>query len=522
MVSGAGAMAAAVVERVPALETELAARSTNAVQTDAVLGRLCRVVRDVLGVSRASVLVLQGPSTLVPVVSVARDDHDEMWQRFRGVRPVTLALTSDAAAALRRETVVVIPDAEASPLVPAEWRHAFALTSLAVVPLHVDGRPWGALVVDDGDRRHEFNLKDVRTLAELAALATTAISAAECAAVAAAEAALRTALRESAARLHSTSDLAEAVDGVAPFLLGASGFELLDAALAKAGLAKALKVATTSGYDADALRQLRNGHDEAVSSDGRLLVPLRGASGLLGLLVLRSHGSAAKRLDLVHEVADRFAATIEQVAAAERAAAVAADTEHASVRLTVARQAIGRALRTFRGVGYANGGPTLFSVSSANHARRALEDLDEVRQVLTAQSTTPALAPALKALLDAVPARTYELAWTTHGTPRPVAPDAEIACLRTALRFANLVRESRGRILAVRLSFTQDGVECQLSSNGLLRDPAAVAGETGCADLVGPWVREIGGTAEFEANDSAFSVRLILPNPQAPHRARTR
>lgn len=522
MSSGAGAAAAAVVERVPALETDVTARSANLVQTDAVLGRLCRVVRDVLGVSRASVLVFQGPASLVPVVSVARDEHDELWQRFRGVRPVAVELSNEAAAALRREAVVVIQDAARSPLVPADWRKAFALTSLAVVPLHVDGRPWGALVVDDGDRRHEFGPKDVRTLAELAALATTAISAAECAAVAAAEAALRTALRESATRLNAALDLAEAVDGVAPFLLGASGFELIGAALVKAGLARTLKVATTSGYDADALRQLRNGADEAVSSDGRLLVPLRGVSGLLGVLVLRSHGSAAKRLDLVHEVADRFAATIEQVAAAERAAAVAADTEHAAIRLTVARQAIGRALRTFRGVGYAAGGPTLFSVSSANHARRALEDLEEVRQVLAAQSTSPALATALKSLLDSIPARPFEIAWTTNGTPRPVAPDAEIACLRTALRFANLVRESRGRILAVRLSFTQDGVECLLSSNGLLRDPAAVAGETGCADLVGPWVREIGGIAEFEANDSAFSVRLVLPNMPAPHRARTR
>lgn len=522
MSHGAGASAMAVAERVPALETELGARSSNAVQTDAVLGRLCRVVRDVLGVSRVSILVFDGPASLVPVISVAREEHDELWQRFRAVRPAAVELNSDAAAALRRETVVVIPDAASSPLVPADWRKAFALTSLAVVPLHVDGRPWGALVVDNGERRHEFGPKDVRTLAELAALATTAISATECAAVAAAEAALRTALRESATRLHSTLDLAEAVDGVAPFLLGASGFELIGASLAKSGLAKAMRVATTTSSDPDALRQLRNGADQAVSSDGRLLVPLRGLSGLLGVLVLRSHGSAAKRLDLVHEVADRFAATIEQVAASERAVAVAADTEHAAVRLTVARQAIGRALRTFRGVGYANGGPTLFSVSSANHARRALEDLEEVRQVLAAQSTSPALATALKSLLDSVPARTYELSWTTHGTPRTVAPDAEIACLRTALRFANLVRESRGRILAVRLSFTPDGVECQLSSNGLLRDPAAVAGEHGCADLVGPWVREIGGTADFEANETAFSVRLNLPSLATQHRARTR
>lgn len=520
MAAGVGAAVSAVVERPAAIERDLGTHAPFAAQTDAVLGRLCRVVRDVLGVARATVLVFQDPATLVPAVSVSREDHDELWQRFGTMRPVTLDLTHDAAAALRRNEVVVIPDAEASPLVPAEWRNAFGLTSLAVAPLLVDGRPWGALVVDDVEQRHEFGAKDVRTLGELAGLAASAIAAAECAAIAAAEAALRIALRESATRLNTALDLAEAVDGVAPFLLDASGFELIGAGLVKSGLAKTLKVATTNGIDSDTVRLLRNGAGEAVSHDGRLLVPLRGVQGLLGVLVLRSHGSAPKRLELVHEVADRFAATIEQVSAAERAAATAADTEHATARIALARQAIGRTLRTFRGVGYANGGPTLFSVSSTNHARRALEDLDEVRQVLAAQSTSPALAAALKALLEGVPQRTYELAWTTNGSPRPVASEAEIACLRTALRFANLVRESRGRILAVRLSFTQDSVECLLSSNGLLRDPGA--GETVVSELAGSWIRDIGGTAEFEATDDAFSVRLTLPNLNAPHRARTR
>lgn len=520
MSSGAGVVAAAVAHRAEAFDGDLGVRSANTVQTDAVLGRLCRVVRDVLGVSRATVLVFEDPTTLVPAVSVAREAHDELWQRFRGMRPITLDLDDEVLAALRRENVLVIPDAEASGLVPEEWRKAFCLTSLAVVPMHVDGRLWGALVVDDPEGRHEFGAKDERTLVELAALATTAISATECAAVAASEAALRTAVRESASRLSTSNDLAESVDGVAPFLLGASGFELIGAALVKSGLARALKVATTTGYDGEALRRLRNGADQAVSSDGRLLVPLRGVQGLLGILVLRSSGSAAKRLDLVHEVADRFASTIEQVAAGERAVQHAADTEHAAMRLTLARQVIGRTLRAFRGAGYASGGPTLFSVSSTNQVRRALEDLDEVRQVLAAQSTSPSLVTALKSLLDAVPGREFEVAWATNGTARPVSPEAEIAFLRTSLRFATLVRASRGRLLAVRLTFTADGVECVLSSDGLLRDSDGDAASA--SELVGPWVREIGGTSEFEATDTAFSVRLSLSNVPAPLRARSR
>lgn len=498
MAAGAGVAAAAVAA--PPARDSYDGRSANFVQTDAVLGRLCRVVRDVLGLARATVLVFADPATLVPAVSDADDVAD--------IRPLSFGLPADAAAALRGETAFAVPGTAFD----GDWVAAYGLTSYAVVPLHVDGRPWGALLADDNGLARDFTPRDLGTLTELAGLATVAISAAECAAVASAEAALRTAVRESSGLLHATLDLGEAVDGVAPFLLGASGFEPTGATILDPSLAARLGVPTTGGYEADALRRLRHGAGEVVSSDGRLLVPLRNHHGLFGVLELRSSGSAAKRLDLVHEVADRFAATIDQVASAERDAEHEAETEHAQVRVALARQAIGRTLRTFRGAGYAKGGPTLFDVSSVNNARRALEELDEVRQVLGAQSSSPALAAALKALLDGVPAKAYDLAWQTHGAPRPVAPESEIACLRTALRFAALVRDTRGSVLAVRLSYAPDSVEIVLSSNGLLSDGGA---DVPVGELVGPWIRDVGGTAAFEADEASFSVRLTLPAPVA-------
>lgn len=496
MAAGAGVAAAAVAA--PPARDSFDGRSAGFVQTDAVLTRLCRVVKDVLGAGRATVLLLSDAATLVPAVSGADDVAD--------IRPLSFELSPEAAAALRRETAFTAPDAAFQ----GEWVTAYDLTSFAVAPLHVDGRPWGALIVDDNGR--DLGPADLSTLTELAGLATVAISAAQCAAVASAEAGLRSAVRESVGRLHATLDLGEAVDGVAPFLLDASGFEPTGATILDPALAGRLAVPTTGGLEADALRRLRHGAGEVVTSDGRLLVPLRNHHGLFGVLELRSSGSAAKRLDLVHEVADRFAATIDQVASAERDAEHDAETEHAQVRVALARQAIGRTLRTFRGAGYAKGGPTLFDVSSVNNARRALEELDEVRQVLGAQSSSPALATALKALLDGVPAKAYDLAWATHGAPRPIAPESEIACLRTALRFASLVRETRGSVLAVRLSYAPDAVEIVLSSNGLLSDGGA---DTPVGELVGPWIRDVGGTAVFEADEASFSVRLTLPAPAA-------
>ncbi len=514
MRAGAGGAAAAVSDvRLAAVEPDTSLHSARTVQTDSLLGRLCRVARDMLGVSRATVLVFDEPGSLVPAVSVAREEHEELWQRFRSMRPISLDLSPTAAEALARAEVVVVPDATASPLVPAEWRVAFSLTSLAVAPLHVDGRSWGALVVDDGERRHEFGAADVRTLGELAVLAATAIAATERAAVADSESVLRTALRSAVSELAAHGDLAAAVDSVAPFLLEATGYELLGAALRDNRLARLLNVGPTSAHDPDVLRRLRQGVDQVVASGGRLVVPLTGWTGVVGLLVLRPNREGGKRLDLVHEVAERLSAVVEQAAAAERAAMQAATAEHAAARLGLARTAITQTLRTFRGVGYATarGGPALFSVSSTNHARRALDDLDVVRLVLAAQAGSPSIAAALRSLLEPGPAGSYELHFSTSGAPRQVAPDGEIACLRSAVRFLNLVRETRGRILSARVSFTQDSVECLLSSNGLLRDPASVVGDR-VTELVGPWVSEFGGTVDLQAGDAAFSVRLVLPD----------
>src|SRR4051794_13741470 len=159
MRAGAGATTAALAVRLAAPEPDIR-HVAHSVHTDSLLGRLYRSVRDALDVTRATVLVFNERGALEPSVSVAREDHDELWQRFRTMRPISLDVSPAAAAQLEREEVVVIHDAMSSPLVPDEWRTAFSLTSLAVAPLHVDGRPWGALVVDDGERRHEFGRRD--------------------------------------------------------------------------------------------------------------------------------------------------------------------------------------------------------------------------------------------------------------------------------------------------------------------------------------------------------------------------
>jgi GAF domain-containing protein len=128
MGGAAGAISSALAVRPVALAPAPVRTTPRAVETDALLGRLCRLVRDTLSVSRATVLLFEEPGVLVPAVSVAREDHDELWQRFRAMRPIRLDVSPAAAAALRGDRVVVVDAASVSPLVPGEWRDAFGPT----------------------------------------------------------------------------------------------------------------------------------------------------------------------------------------------------------------------------------------------------------------------------------------------------------------------------------------------------------------------------------------------------------
>ncbi|HEU0131965.1 MAG TPA: GAF domain-containing protein [Mycobacteriales bacterium] len=484
-------------------EADTVGHFTPWVQTDTVLAAGCRLARDVLGVRRASVLVLDEPGRLVPAVSVAREDHAELWQRFRRMRPIALDVTPAVAAVLTEPRVVVVPDAARSGLVPEEWRTAFGLTSLAIAPLHVEGRPWGVLVVDDA--RGAVGAGCVRALADLAATVTAAVAATERAAALDAEHALRAALPAVLDRLADDRDLAAAVDAVAPHLLAATGYELLDAVLSDRRLAPAFPVGRTGEFKT-VLRQLRGGAPDAPCSDGRLVVPLRAAGSLLGLLELRSRAAEPRRLDLLHETADRFSTTIALVAERERAAAAAADAEHGAERVALALATIDRTLRAFRGPGYAHRlGAALVPVPSTAAGRRAVEELDEVRRVL-AVSGHGTLPAALRALLDAGALVPDEIQWNVTGTPRPLPPATEIAVLRSAARFLTLAREARGRVVVARLSFSPARLECLFATNGLLPDPVDLDG-----DRIHPWVREVGGTVECDSLDEIVGVRLSVP-----------
>jgi signal transduction histidine kinase len=131
------------------------------VDPDEILYDFVRLSRDVLDADHASVLLLDDRGRLAPAISVARENDQLLWTRFRGMEPLPLDAHPQAREALRQPGAIVVDDAGASALVPEQWRAAFGVRSLVVVPLTVDGEPVGALVVDHS-RPHAFTAAEVR------------------------------------------------------------------------------------------------------------------------------------------------------------------------------------------------------------------------------------------------------------------------------------------------------------------------------------------------------------------------
>jgi signal transduction histidine kinase len=126
-----------------------------------------RLSREALDADHASVLLLDDHGRLAPAMSVARENDQLLWSRFRGMEPLRLDSLPQARDVLRRPGALVVEDAATSGLVPEQWRTAFGIRSLAVAPLVVDGAAVGALVVDHA-RPHVFTPAEVRLIETIA------------------------------------------------------------------------------------------------------------------------------------------------------------------------------------------------------------------------------------------------------------------------------------------------------------------------------------------------------------------
>lgn len=183
-----------------------------------------RLARRLLEAERATILLLDG-DRLVPEVSVARDVDEELFARFRDMPPITLNASPQARAVLEAGEVVVIERASESSLVPAQWRDAFGLHSLAIAPLVLEGKPCGILVVEGSALRLPERPSSMRALRSIAAMTAMAVGGSRRQRSALAYRSELAAVRDTCAALRSLPDLAGVADAGLDALLRLCGTE---------------------------------------------------------------------------------------------------------------------------------------------------------------------------------------------------------------------------------------------------------------------------------------------------------
>jgi signal transduction histidine kinase len=127
-----------------------------------------RLSRQALGADHASILLVDPMGRLLPTVSVAREDDELLWSRFRAMPPLRLETIPLERSVMMGSRPIVINDASSSAIVPEGWRIAFDIKSAAIAPLVVGGVARGALVVDYSGTPHEFSEAEVRLLEAMA------------------------------------------------------------------------------------------------------------------------------------------------------------------------------------------------------------------------------------------------------------------------------------------------------------------------------------------------------------------
>lgn len=153
----------------------LAVAVSTDVRLDEVLSKVVSATRRLLHADRATLLLLDDDGRLTPAVSLGAQSDQQLWTRFRAMRPISLDLGPAVLDVLRDGRAVVVDDARHSPIVPDEWREAFGLETLAAVGLLARGELCGLLVVDQRTQADGFSEEERHLLEGIAAFAATAV-----------------------------------------------------------------------------------------------------------------------------------------------------------------------------------------------------------------------------------------------------------------------------------------------------------------------------------------------------------
>jgi signal transduction histidine kinase len=261
-----------------------------------------------------------------------------------------------------------------------------------------------------------------------------------------------------------------------------TGALVADDAAARWGLLGSLGLALLIGFFVNALARQTSAREEALAALEATQAELAATSRRAGALAERERLAA----DLHDTIAQGFTGIVMQLEAAEQALGADADAaaEHLDRAKRAARDSLGELRR-------------------AVHAVRphVLDDND--------------LAEALQRTArrwsqeTGIPATT-----STEGAHRPLAPDAEVALLRTAQEgLANVAKHARARTTDLRLSYLPGRVVLTVTDDGAGFDPAASAGGAGLDGLTSR-LAALGGRLDVDSTPGGGTT--LVAEIQAP------
>lgn len=138
-----------------------------------VLRLLAEIVLERTGAYRCSVFILDG-ETLTPTAAIGKSQNEDLWSVFKEMGSIDLAAIEGGRELLEGGRAIPIAAAAESPFIPEAWVHAFSLTSVVLVPLHVAGEPCGLMGVDFQDHR-TFTDEEIRFYEAIASHAGVAV-----------------------------------------------------------------------------------------------------------------------------------------------------------------------------------------------------------------------------------------------------------------------------------------------------------------------------------------------------------
>ncbi|MEP7199201.1 MAG: GAF domain-containing protein [Chloroflexota bacterium] len=311
-----------------------------------VLRRIAGRTAQACQAARCTIFLLEDDALrLRPVMSRFADGHQEreQWERLQAVKDERLDAIPLCALALRERRPMLLHDPRRTDLVPAKWTQPFNVQKLLVIPLFSQEQPLGLLVLDHTDARNEFNAEQIELAQTIGGQVTSAITNAQLYAAAqqrAGELATLARIGEALNRAQTADEtlqliLDEATRLVQPavgsIILVRPNTDRLYMA-AQHGLTatapavfERLRMTTATGIFTASIQRGESVEIQDTATDPRVLmrglagmpkqfvhVPLRGANGALGVIVLHGLPKNDEARQLLRALADLAAAAIEK------------------------------------------------------------------------------------------------------------------------------------------------------------------------------------------------------------------